>query len=135
MNIDMLKPLQIPAQDGRASLLSKLKDAEKANPKETDKLKDACRQFEAVLVSQMMKEMRATLPKNDFFGSDDKEDFFRGMLDDEISKDVAQSRSLGLAEIIYSQLAPRNTAKVPSEAVDISEGKTENTSDPLTRKE
>ena len=109
--------------------MPQLKDIETVAPKQDDKLKDACRQFEAVLVSQMLKEMRATLPKNDFFGSDEKEEMFRGMLDDEIAKGVAQTGSFGLADVIYSQLAPRNFAKVPAEAVDISVGKTE------TRKE
>jgi flagellar protein FlgJ len=74
-----------------------------------DRLKEACRDFEAVLLSQMMKQMRATLPKNDFFGSKDTEDMFQGMIDDEVMKEASRTNSLGLADVIYNQLAsPKN---------------------------
>ncbi len=87
------------------------------------RLKDACQGFEAMLLNQMMKEMRATIPKNDLFGSKETEDMFQGMLDDEMMKDASQSSSLGLAEVLYDQLATRNIAKVSLSTVDTLNGR------------
>lgn len=90
-----------------------------------EKLKKACKEFEGVLVSQMLKSMRATVPKSNFFGSDEEEGVFRDMLDNETARNAALSGSFGLADSIYSQLAPKNSAKVGEKPVDTVIGKTE----------
>jgi Rod binding domain-containing protein len=93
------------------------------NVKDEQRLKKACKQFESVLVGQMLKQMRESVPKTDLFGSDEKESMFRGMLDDEIAMNASNSGAFGLADVIYSQLAPKNLAKVPAAGVDTSVGK------------
>lgn len=77
-----------------------------ARPEAEDpKLRKACQDFEALLVQQMLSRMRASLPKNDLFGSKDEEEVFRGMLDEEYAKDISASGSLGLGDMLYAQFS------------------------------
>ena len=69
------------------------------------KLRETCRDFESLLVQQMLSKMRASIPKSDFFGSKDKEEIFQSMLDEEYAKELSESGSLGLADMLYAQLA------------------------------
>ena len=76
-----------------------------AQSKEDVKLRKACQDFEALLLSQMLTKMRETVPKTDLFGSSEKEEIFQGMLDQEIAKEMANSSTMGIAELMYSQLS------------------------------
>jgi peptidoglycan hydrolase FlgJ len=87
-------------------------------PADDQALKKACREFESMLVSQMLKKMRDTLPKTDLFGSKDKEEIFQSMMDDETAKSLSANGSLGLADLLYSQLSTDKTAKAREKTVD-----------------
>ncbi len=69
------------------------------------KLRKACQDFEALLVRQLLSKMRSSIPKNDLFGSRDKEEIFQGMLDEEYANQISASDSLGLGEMLYAQLS------------------------------
>ncbi len=72
--------------------------------KRDPELMRACREFESLLANQMLKEMRNSIPKTDLFGSREKEEMFQDMLDQEITKNLSSNNSLGLADVIYTQL-------------------------------
>jgi peptidoglycan hydrolase FlgJ len=76
-------------------------------------LKKACKEFESMLIGQMLKKMRDTVPKNDLFGSKDKEEIFQSMLDDETAKNLSENGSFGLANMLYSQLSAKNAKALP----------------------
>jgi flagellar protein FlgJ len=84
------------------------------------KLKKACRDFESVLVNQMLQKMRASVPKNDFFGSSKEEDTFQGMLDEKLADNISQTGVMKLGDLIYKQISDRlkNTSKVVGDVVD-----------------
>ncbi len=69
------------------------------------KLRKACRDFESLLVQQMLSKMRASIPKSDLFGSKDKEEIFQGMLDEQYATQMSESGAIGLGDTIYAQLA------------------------------
>ncbi|MEN6372149.1 MAG: rod-binding protein [Armatimonadota bacterium] len=94
--------------------------ASKANTATKDEkaLKDACIEFESVLVHQMIKNMRSTVMKTDLFGSSEKEEMFQDMMDEEVSKDFSKTGSIGLADVMYRQLIQQNTAKATEKTVD-----------------
>lgn len=69
------------------------------------KLKKTCQDFEAMMVSQMLGQMRQTVQKTDLFGSGEKEQIFQGMLDSEIAKNVSQNGSMGIGKMLYEQLS------------------------------
>jgi len=81
-------------------------------------LRKACREFEAFLVAQLIKNMRASMPKADLFGSAQKEEIFQSMLDEEVAKEISKTSALRLGDMIYVQLATPKTAKVSGEAVE-----------------
>lgn len=74
-------------------------------PVEDPKLRKACRDFESLLVQQMLSKMRASIPKSDLFGSKDEEEIFSGMLNEEYAKSLSETGSLGLGDMLYAQLA------------------------------
>lgn len=71
---------------------------------EDKQLKEAARQFEALFIYQMFRQMRATVMRGGLFEESLSENIFQGMLDQEISLQAAESGSLGLADMIYQQL-------------------------------
>ena len=83
---------------------------QKASPEETiekRKLKKACQDFEAIFVTQMLKEMR---PKDGdpVFGTSHQKEIYQQMLDEERAKDLTQKGSpLGIGEHLYNQLLSR----------------------------
>lgn len=73
--------------------------------REDERLRRACQDFESVLTAALLKAMRATVPKSDFFGSEDSEAIFRDMLDTEIAAMAARRGGVGVAEMLYRQLS------------------------------
>ncbi|MDR7866198.1 MAG: rod-binding protein [Sporomusaceae bacterium] len=73
--------------------------------KEDAKLKAACTEMEAVFLNLLMKEMRKSVPKGGLVGNSSQEDIMRSLLDSEMTKNMAQSGGVGLAEMLYRQLS------------------------------
>ncbi len=68
-------------------------------------LKEACHQFESLFVKYMLQTMRNTVPENNLFGGGQAEKIYTGMLDDEVARSVSKQRGIGLAAIMYAQMA------------------------------
>lgn len=76
--------------------------ASDSNDRELEK---ACHQFESLFVKYMLQTMRDTIPENNLFGGGQAEKIYTGMLDDEVAQSVSQQRGIGLAAIMYAQMA------------------------------
>lgn len=72
--------------------------------KEDKALKEAAKQFEALFIYQMFKQMRETVSKDGLIEKSMGEEIFQGMLDQQISQKAAEGNGIGLAEMIYKQL-------------------------------
>ena len=80
---------------------------EKLSPTDDEtRLLEACRDFEAIFLGELLKSMRKTVPQGGLLGNSFGQDVFQSMLDDEYAKSMASSRSTGLAEILFQQLQP-----------------------------
>lgn len=75
----------------------------KAN-QQTDKLKQACLDFSAIFIKQMLNAMKKTVPKSGMMDGGMAEEIFEDMLYDEYAKSMAQTAGFGLAEMMYDQL-------------------------------
>ncbi|WP_303672574.1 rod-binding protein [Vampirovibrio chlorellavorus] len=81
------------------------------NPENQDqkKLKKAAQEFEAIFVQQMLDAMDKTIDRKDsFLNGGSSEEYFRSMLNEEISKSMTTKQGgsgFGLAESIYRQMA------------------------------
>lgn len=79
---------------------------EKAREEKDDKkLREACQDMEATFIYQMLKEMRAAVPKGGLFEESSGTQLYREMLDQEYSSQMARSPdNLGLGDVLYKQL-------------------------------
>jgi Rod binding domain-containing protein len=75
-------------------------------------LREATQQFESLFISQLMKSMRATVPESHLMGSGEGQQLFREMLDQELAGRVAESGGIGIGEMLYRQLSPKQTSAV-----------------------
>lgn len=89
-----MQPTSVPA--------AKVADSQATNRQET--LKNACRDFESVFVTYMLKQMRRTVPQDGLFGAGQAEKMYTSMMDTEVAKKISQQRGLGLAPMMYQQM-------------------------------
>lgn len=80
-----------------------VKDFSKATDEE---LMEACKQFEAYFVEQMMKEMWKTvkLTESDSASMNTLTDYFKDELISETAKQAVETNSTGLAQTLYEQM-------------------------------
>lgn len=68
-----------------------------------DKTKKAATDFEALLVSQMLKSMWNNVEQTGL-SSSKEEGIYRDMLNDEMAKDIASGKGFGIKDIIIREL-------------------------------
>lgn len=80
--------------------------AEQTPSKEADqaKLKTACQDFEQLFLTQMLQQMRSSIPKDGMLGGGQQEEMFNGMLDQERAKAWSQDGGIGLANLLFQQM-------------------------------
>jgi len=75
------------------------------NVSESDKVKEACRQFEAILLRQILGESRKTVIKPSAGEEDSNEkDIYNDMIDNQLADSISRSGSFGLAKSLEKQL-------------------------------
>jgi len=68
------------------------------------KLQRAVREFEALMLSTMLKSMRSGIPKSDMFGDSYGGDMLEGMFDIELARQMSRNSSLGMGEMLYKEI-------------------------------
>ena len=87
------------------SRLTQLSDL--ANPgrsKNHEQLESLSKQFESIFVQQLLKSMRSTVQKIGLFDSH-ATNMYESLHDEEMSKLMTKQKGIGLADIIYKDLA------------------------------
>ena len=70
-----------------------------------EKLREAAQGFEAIFVTKLLNQMNSSsMNEGGFMGHSNSEKTFKGMLFQEIGKEVAKTSSFGIADAIYNQL-------------------------------
>jgi peptidoglycan hydrolase FlgJ len=64
----------------------------------------AAQDFEAVLLGQLSSMMLQTTPTDENFGGGQGEDMWRGMMADQLGREMAKSGGIGLATHVYDQM-------------------------------
>jgi len=88
------------------SATSIYQDIQKQTTKE-GKLKEACQEFESILISQMLKGLRETVDKSGLVDEGLGGDMWEDVLYTQYAKQMAKTASFGLAETIYKQMSKR----------------------------
>jgi Rod binding domain-containing protein len=71
---------------------------------EAARLDGVMREFESLLVEQMLKEMRDNVPDSPLFGKSRGREIFNEMLDGEYAKAMEQRGGLGLAKFMVEKM-------------------------------
>jgi Rod binding domain-containing protein len=69
-----------------------------------EKLKEACKDFEAVFINKIWKQMRSSVPKDGYLHSKE-EDMYVSMFDWEMSRKMSSAGGIGLGDMLYEQLS------------------------------
>lgn len=86
--------------------MDSLKQRIASGPSKEKQLRKACRDFEAVFIGKLWEQMRKTVPKDESMHSQ-QEDMYISMFDRSFSEQMAESGGIGLADMLYDQLASR----------------------------
>jgi flagellar protein FlgJ len=82
------------------------------DPAQDKKLKKVCADFESMLVFQLLKTMRQTIPKNGLLKPSQGKETYEMMLDQKIADDLAhKGQGLGLQKMLYNQISKQNAKK------------------------
>ncbi|MBU1247620.1 MAG: rod-binding protein [Proteobacteria bacterium] len=75
-------------------------------PGEKEELRKACRDFEAVFIGKLWEQMRKTVPQEGYLHSK-QEEMYTSMFATDFSTQLADAGGIGLADMIYEQLAQK----------------------------
>lgn len=79
--------------------------------RERDAIRKVAREFEALMVNEMLKSMRATVQRDSLLGGRSSEDIYRSMLDQEYAAAIASQGGVGLAPLIERELLERSAVQ------------------------
>jgi Rod binding domain-containing protein len=71
------------------------------------KLWDACVEAESLFIGKMLKEMRKTVPKNEWLHGGQAEEIFEDMLYDEYALNMSKNYNFGMAKLLYDEMSRR----------------------------
>lgn len=73
------------------------------------KLDNACKDFEAIMLNKIMSSMRDSLPEGGLFEKSYGEKIFQSMLDEEMTRQMAHGKGIGLAKLLYEELSKKES--------------------------
>lgn len=76
-------------------------------PEDAEKLQEVCKEFEAIFLNMMLKQMRRTVPEGNLVEKSFAREMYESMQDEEMAKEMAKGRGIGLAQELYKQLSRR----------------------------
>lgn len=89
--------------------------AEMRQAADTDQAKDAktrkaCADFEALMLQQLLKTMRESVPDGGLFAGGYAKDMYESMHDEALAKHLAEGQGMGFGEVLYKQLSGQSRA-------------------------
>ena len=90
--------------------------ANKTDSQKDPKLWKAVQDFESILIYNMIKSMRETIPKSELTEAAAGKDYFMSMFDQEVAQNMTNHQNDSLAESIYQQLVGNRVAPPQSKA-------------------
>ena len=75
--------------------------------KEHKKLWETCIEAESLFIGKMLKEMKKTVPKNEWLHGGHAEEIFEDMLYDEYALNMSKNYNFGMAKLLYDEMSRR----------------------------
>ncbi|NLC52831.1 MAG: hypothetical protein GX770_02545 [Firmicutes bacterium] len=98
--------MKIDLQTAMMKTAAPTKPQQPAVTEEEQRLREKCREFEAILLQKMVEAMQTD---TNLFGQGVQGEFFGGMFAEIIAKELAEDPGLGLAENIIRSLREQNS--------------------------
>lgn len=73
-------------------------------PDDPQKLMEVCRQFEAIFVNMMLKQMRATVTEGGLTEKSHARGIYESLHDEKLAEEISKGQGVGLAKELYKQL-------------------------------
>lgn len=106
--MNVMSPQTMPYQSmdltKKMEALSHRVDEKKITAQDTSEIEKACTDMESLFISYLLKEMRATIPKDGFVGKGKGEEIYTSMLDSQLAKELAAERGIGLSPLLQEGL-------------------------------
>lgn len=112
---DSLTPLSLPINplrlSGETTRIKTRMERGQFPAKATDpqKLRKTCSELESLFIFQLLKEMRATIPKSGYLSGGKGEEIYTSMLDAQVARDLAAERGIGLSSFFENQLQGKSS--------------------------
>lgn len=81
-------------------------------------LKQTCSEMESLFIFYLLKEMRESIPESGLLGGGETEKLYTSMLDQELAREIASKREIGLSEMLYRQFMNQKSAAVEGKDSD-----------------
>jgi len=69
------------------------------------RLWDVCVEAESLFVAKMIKEMKKTVPKNEWLHGGHAEEIFEDMLYDQYALNMSKNADFGMAKLLYDEMS------------------------------
>jgi len=107
INVENIKPFNnteiLKTNSSDDNFEEQLKRA--VNKDNNDELKIVCQRFEAIMLSILYKQMKASIIKSELIPKSSGSEIFESMMDDELMNEAAMRGGTGLSDTIYEQLS------------------------------
>ncbi len=115
---------QATAGDGTLQKMqefSKQAPGKELNSDQAARMRDSAQEFEALLVNQMITQMRKTIPESEdgMFGQSHSTKVYQSMLDSEYSKLMSKNQGFGLAEMVLDQFGVPSSENMRLSGIEV----------------
>lgn len=100
---DMFQYASSITSSDTSTSIQNMKDTSLVNSTD-EELMDACREFEAYFVEQLMKQMQKTVIKSELTEESETESYFKEMLYQEYAAEASKGQGVGIAKMMYEQM-------------------------------
>lgn len=109
----------------KASVLPFEELAASKNVSDSDKVKEVCKQFEAVLLRQILGEARKTVIPSSGNPDSNTTGIYNDMVNNQMADSISRSGAFGLAKSLQAQLVHQVLPKTEATSVNISSAETQ----------
>ena len=96
-----------------SSALTPKTGATETSSLQEQRLRQSCREFEAIYIQEMYKAMRKTVPESDLLPDSTANTLYRDLLDMELARATAAGDGTGIGQAMYEQL--KDTLAAPQD--------------------
>lgn len=96
------------SQSQSMAQLNRVENSSRLSLEDDKKLREACQDFEAILIKQMLDSMKKALPESNLINKNQGEKIFEDMLYQEYAENISREEPMGISDMMYRQLVLQN---------------------------